>query len=152
MNNNIQLRQVVKEDCDLIFEWVNDAECRENSINTAMISYEEHLNWFINKLNSKDCIMFLLFVDDQPVGQIRLQLDLPQAMISYSVGARYRGHGYGKLLIQLMEREVMKNEEIKYLRGIVKLQNIKSQNIFKEFGYKGTCYEDYIEYNKRITR
>jgi hypothetical protein len=55
----------------LIFEWANDDDVRNNAINTHKIKWNDHINWFNKKLQSPDTFMFIGFLQDEPVGQIR---------------------------------------------------------------------------------
>jgi RimJ/RimL family protein N-acetyltransferase len=148
--NNINLRHATIDDCKLIYSWANDSEVRENSFQSDKIVFENHVKWFNEKINSNSSEIYILIVDNNDVGQIRLDCNNDSATISYCIDKNFRGKGYGSLIIQLIEHKA-KEKGIKYLYGYVKKQNISSQIIFDKNLYKklGTK-EEHITYLKNI--
>lgn len=148
---HMELQAVTIDDMDLIYQWVNEIECRKNSFQTDKIPYEEHVKWFQSKLESSHCDMFLCYKDGLPIGQIRLDYDGEQAYISYSVAKEERGKGYGTLLLRLVEQRMQKEVgKVSILLAKVKKENIASQKKFEQLGYKKTGKESYILYTKEI--
>lgn len=47
------------DDCDLLFEWANYPMVRQNFFSTKAITYDEHVNWFRNIMERKDCVEYL---------------------------------------------------------------------------------------------
>ena len=78
----IKLVPVKEEHCDLLFSWVNDEMVRKNSFNTEPITYQEHTRWFKNKLNSDRSFIFICYVGERPVGQIRVDVDNNTGLIN----------------------------------------------------------------------
>lgn len=148
------LRKAEWADVDLLFEWANDSEVRNNSFNTADIKYEEHKRWFDNCMLDKYVDIYVCCLDADPVGQIRLNYNDKTAVISYSIAKKSRGQGFGKIIIKLIEAEVIVNHpEVKFLFGSVKLENIASQKIFEDNGFERELVEDenkYFNYSKKI--
>lgn len=141
------LRKVTVEDMDLLYRWANDSTVRNNAFSTEPISYENHQKWFTERMEDPDTVMFLLMVEEEPVGQIRVTLVGERALIDYSVAEEYRGKGYGKRMLALLEA-VMKEfyPEIKCLVAQVKAGNDPSRNVF----LKNDFQEHYVEYVKTI--
>lgn len=145
----ITLRPIKEEDCDLLFEWLNDREVRQMSFSTEPVSYEEHINWFSKKLCSSLTNAFIICFDEKPVGQIRIHIEKNDGIISYSIDKNYRGHGYGsetlkKIIDEIKEREI----KVDKLIGKVKNGNICSRKAFQKAGYKSVERQDYIEFYK----
>ena len=92
----IYLRKAEATDVDLLFEWANEPEVRKNSFNSELIDYSVHTKWFNKVLSSDNIEQFILMDDDTAVGQIRININEDEAEISYSIGAEFRGKGYGK--------------------------------------------------------
>ena len=44
--SEIKLRPVTKEGADIILEWRNDNESRENSFSKDIISHDDYMSWF----------------------------------------------------------------------------------------------------------
>ena len=79
-----------------------------------------------------------------PVGQIRLNIKESVAEISYSIDSKYRGKGYGSLMISLLKEKVKKEmPDIKALQARVKPDNIASKKVFNQQGFseKESVYE-----------
>ena len=135
MKENLYLRRATVDDARLIFEWANDPEVRGNSFNTDDILWDDHLAWFNRTLADESTLLFILMKDDAPVGQVRLA-NSDKWQISYSIASVYRGQGYGKLILQLAENElVVEGHGGEKLYAEVKMDNIASQKIFTGLDY-----------------
>lgn len=145
------LRLATQEDCDLLFEWANDVECRKNSFSQEKIDYDTHVRWFRAHLQDEKSDVFLAVWDSVEVGMLRLDYEQNQALISYSVAAKERKKGYGKKILQLAEICVREHKEnIHILTGKVKNDNVISMHIFEELGYEKQECEEYMKYTKVI--
>ena len=139
MDGNVYLRRVDREDVDLFFKWVNDPAVRANSFNTERIQWESHRKWFENVLADDSVCIYVLMQDNLPVGQVRLVFEANKWQISYSIASAYRGQGYGKILLQLVENELINNGHTgEELFAEVKIHNNASQRIFSRLGYVET--------------
>lgn len=146
------LRDVLAEDMDLLYEWANDLNVRNNSFSTAQITYEEHKEWFAQLLSRDDCKQYIYIYDNEPIGQVRITILEDKAEIGYSICAEKRGMGHGKNLLQLLYSRVREEfPNIKKLVAKVKSENIASQRAFLEVGYlkKYEAYEIKMEQEKK---
>lgn len=141
----LQLRKATSEDLMLLYKWVNDPATRDASFNSENISLEEHKRWFENALSDKNIFIFILMLEDIPIGQVRLDIKNNLQFIDYSIDSEYRRRGYGKKILQLLESEFTANLP---LVGLVKFENVPSQKIFEDLGYKKYLKKDYLEYIK----
>ena len=148
---DIFLRYAVQEDAEFLFKLVNDRECRENSLNQNKITLKEHMNWFREILYSRTQKQYILMVGNTPVGQGRLEARGESCRISYSILPEYRGYGYGKILIKLLNNAAIKDfQGCRSCFGEVIKGNIASQKIFEELGYITEEKVQYLRYNKQI--
>ena len=141
--NHLFLRKAADEDIDLLFRWANDSAVRKNSFNSNHIAYEAHRAWFNNILNTDDIIQYIMMDGNIPVGQIRLNIENDDAIISYSIALEYRGKGYGHAIIRLAEDEIKtKHTNIKRMVANVKPDNIASNKLFIDEGFELSfmCY------------
>ena len=130
------LRKVAPEDVDILFEWVNDWDVRQNSFDTHEISYDEHVEWFDRMMRNPNQAQYILMIDDKPSGQIRVAVEGECAEISYSIPKNTRGLGYGSMIIGLVKKQVnMDYPHIKKLIGRVKPTNAASQRSFIRNGF-----------------
>ncbi len=141
---NVYLRDVTEQDKELLFQWANDKEVRKKSFSSGQIEYEEHCVWFDKMMHNEQLLQWILQVDEQSVGQIRLTLQGENAEVGYSICAERRGEGFGTLILYLAAQRV-KDEfpDIKRITAKVKPDNVASIKAFERNGYKSQ-YE-YLE-------
>ena len=149
--SELRLRNVEQTDVDLIYRWANDEECRKNAFHPEKIAYETHVQWFQQKLQSDNCDMFILMKEQEAIGLVRVDYEETKGVISYSIDAAHRGHGYGYAMLQLLEKNMDRTDQ---LVGEVKKNNPASQKVFEKLGYckketeKCYVYTKYIEVQK----
>ncbi|MDS1002889.1 GNAT family protein [Clostridium sporogenes] len=148
---NLYLKKVSKADCDLLFNWANEALTRKNSFNSERIKYEEHMKWFEKKIKHKDCFMYIFYENEIPIGQIRVDLCENIGTISYDLDKEYRGKGLSKKMIKLLENEIHDSYiGINKLVGEVKKENLPSQKNFEKLKYLKTERDGNLIYYKYI--
>lgn len=137
MMRDEELREATEKDMDLLLEWANENGVRAASFCSRPITREEHEKWFEKVLNSNHTFQFIYEKKGLPVGQIRLETEQQSAIISYSIAKEYRGKGYGKRMVEMLEREVHRNHpDIVELQAFVKENNIASQKVFEGLRFK----------------
>lgn len=134
----LKLRPVSAVDLDLTFRWASDDKLRQFSFNKG-ISWDEHRQWFNEKIESKSCEFYILVDRDVSVGSIRFDIEHGNtAKISYLIDSGSHGKGYGKQILKLgLELIKMKRSDILKVYGIVFKDNIASINIFNVLGFTG---------------
>ncbi len=144
MDNGVYLRKVTEDDMMLLFKWANDPIVRNNSFQSKQIHLTDHKKWFSQLLNDSNQIQYILMRGDSPVGQIRASIiDRETALINYSIDEKYRGLGYGSIMIDLLKRKIHDdNDSIQTLIGHVKPENAASKKCFEKNGFIAT----YVEY------
>ncbi len=142
--NGIYLRKANIEDCDLIYKWANDKVVRQNAFNTKPIAYESHIVWFSRLINDETQRQFILMVDENPVGQLRLSQIGDSIEIDYSVDSEMRGLGYGTIILNYAYEQAKKEfPRAKQIIGKVKPENAASAICFEKSGFseKYRCYK-----------
>ena len=66
---NIRLAEI--HDALLLWKWANDPITRRNSFNSEPIPWNMHQNWYVKKLLSLDCRLWIMEFQKIAVGQIR---------------------------------------------------------------------------------
>jgi spore coat polysaccharide biosynthesis protein SpsF len=145
------LRKVDYSDMELLYRWANDPVTRTNSFHSDPISFEEHKEWFEEKINSPDVSFFIYHYDDHDIGQLRFEFRDNVVMINYSIDPFFRGKGYGHRMIILGD-EIIKNEypAIKSVQAEVKYENKASQHIFRKLNYSEYHEATMIKFIKNI--
>lgn len=138
-NGVYSLRTAGQSDMELLFGWINDDDVRRNAFDEHLISKEEHEKWFSKAMTNQNVLIYILMLNDKPIGQCRLTINNGIADIDYSIDKAMRGRGIGKIILDLTEREVRENcTNIKKLIGRVKPKNTASVKCFERNGYSKT--------------
>lgn len=144
-------RRATIEDCNLLYGWANEPAVRQNSFNSSLIEYEDHVEWFRKKLNSPDSHLYICMDKDKPIGQIRIEVENGAGIINFSVDSDSRGMGYGKKMLNEIAGILKEGGiRIEKLIGKVKPENTASKRAFEGAGYKLIKGEDICEYEKSL--
>lgn len=141
----VYLRICNRDDLNIIYKLRNDTDVRKNAFNIKYISYKEHYEWYIDSLQRKNRIMYLLINKDVVIGQIRLDIADQKALISYSIQVDRRGQGYGNKILELIKNEMI-HYNILSLEAFVKKENIASRKAFSNNAFFEYEEEDYFKY------
>jgi UDP-2,4-diacetamido-2,4,6-trideoxy-beta-L-altropyranose hydrolase len=152
---NVWGRKAVFSDGDLLFEWVNEPGVRGNAIDNKSILYNEHAKWFNAKLVSELTYIYLFFLEEKELGQVRFDWEDDSFIVDYSICAKMRGRGYGGLLLSkaigMLSKEYLKNYSLK---GIVRKSNEASASIFRKLNFEERNdrigEQEVIVFNKHI--
>jgi len=134
----LQLREVKQEDCELLWKWANDPIVRGASFSSQEITWEDHIKWFNNKINSSSCKHFIAVNKlNQPIGQIRFEINQQLiAIVSLSLDSQYRGRNYSKLMLQMAMDKLLQNNQINYIQALIKPNNVASIRLFQSVGFE----------------
>lgn len=144
----LMLRRAEEKDCRFLFDLRNEEEVRKNSFQTQPIPYEQHETWFRRKLSEKQTKIFILELEQQPAGQVRIDICGEKAEISYALCRGARGHGYSKWMLSELELRARKDGWCSGLIAEVKRENIASRKIFQSLEYRETVTEYGYLYEK----
>lgn len=133
----IQLRSVTLKDAQVAFRWTNDARIRQFSFQQELTSWQEHKNWFHEKVRSETCHYYFLTRTDAVLGSIRFDInDVNEALVSFHIDPEFHKQGLGKLILQEgVKRLVAENKVIKSVTGFVMNENVASKRIFEKMGF-----------------
>ncbi len=126
------LKEATFDDALLLFDWVNNKDVRLNSNYQNSITWDTHLKWFENRLNSNDTFIFILTDGEIDYGQIRIDNDnYNNWIIDYSIDVSYRGMGFGSLIVSLL----IERFQYFYFKASVKKNNFSSIKVFSKLGF-----------------
>ena len=163
-NKTIVLRKATMEDAELLFQWKNDPDTIANSITKRGVSMEEHVNWLQKVIHNPNRQLFVLEIDEIPVGQLRLDMEIMEqvenkeihnysnipditAEISYSLALEHRGKGLGRVLLEQAE-SLAEALNLKELTAEVLPHNIASQKLFRSLGFAEEQKDNLYVYRK----
>jgi RimJ/RimL family protein N-acetyltransferase len=131
----IAIRAAAPEDVDNIYSLSNDPEIRGLSYRQDHIAYEDHVQWFSEKLKDDACVFLVVWDGPEFIGQVRFQRAENGAKISISIMKKYRNLGVGKIVMDLAVGYLLSHSAIHTIRALVKKSNSASMRFFEKCGY-----------------
>ena len=102
MSKSFNLREVKKNDWNVLLEWRNDKITRQNSFNPNLITVNEHKKYIKNTITSPNRNIFILEYNEIPVGTIREdRLESDVLELSYTISPKYRGKKIGQVMMSM---------------------------------------------------
>lgn len=133
---NLRLREATADDRELVWDWANEPVVRAASFRSDPIQWEEHVNWFGAAMDNPNCVFWIVMLGCWPVGQIRFEIDGDGAVVSVSLGERFRGRGYGSEIIASATQRLRDDRATRHVRAYIKAQNNSSATAFEKAGYR----------------
>jgi RimJ/RimL family protein N-acetyltransferase len=98
----VRLRPAEPGDEARLLGWRNDPAVRAASFSDAEVAPDEHHRWFSRKLEDPATALYVVEVDGEPAGQVRLDDDGDgSAEISIALAGAARGAGAGRRALRL---------------------------------------------------
>ncbi|MDP6403372.1 MAG: GNAT family N-acetyltransferase [SAR202 cluster bacterium] len=147
MSNSLRshVRTAQITDLELFWRWANDPVTRWNSFSPNEISLKEHSEWFRRTIASPSSRIYVVELDDEPVGQVRFdKVSSDEAEIDVYIAPEHRGRGLGTLALRLTREMARKDLGIAGVIGIVKTSNPASCAAFQK--------ADFVESEGRIVK
>jgi UDP-2,4-diacetamido-2,4,6-trideoxy-beta-L-altropyranose hydrolase len=134
--SGLELRRTAESDCEVFWEWANDPEARAASFRSKPISWEDHAKWFRGRLADPKAILYTATnKEDLPVGEVRYQMEGKRAVLSISLGARFRGCGWGQKILTVATERLFEDSKVEFIDAYVKPTNDASLNLFTGAGF-----------------
>lgn len=130
------LRSACAEDCRWLFELANDPGVRRFSFSESAIPWEAHVSWFQRKL-AKQGDHFLVVESEraEPMGSVRLDDKGAHTLISIGLREKFRGQGWGALVIRKACRWYQKQAGAKGVQAGIRVENKASIRAFEAAGF-----------------
>jgi UDP-2,4-diacetamido-2,4,6-trideoxy-beta-L-altropyranose hydrolase len=140
--SGLQLRRTMESDCEVFWKWANDPEVRAASFRCKPISWESHAEWFRTKLADPNAIIYTVSNRDHaPVGELRYQIEGKRAVLSISLGAQFRGSGFGRKMLAVGTERFFHDSEVESIEAYVKPSNKASLKLFAGAGFLNSSSE-----------
>ena len=131
-----RIRGASTDDFEFYWHWVNDPDVRQSAFNSEPISWEDHQEWFHNKLNNSSSTLLLIESHLGPIGQVRFEKSERYFKIDFSIARQFRGMGLGEQLLSEGIKLFLENNQGSKLVSEVKEENQASKKIFKNIGFR----------------
>ena len=96
---NYTFRELHPNDCIRLLKWRNDEFILDRSGSQKKVSETEHRHWFGELLNDENKLAYIIEVNDEPAGHLRLEPDDDGTVITLYLLESFTGKGLGPLLI-----------------------------------------------------
>lgn len=124
----------------LIWEWRNDPQTRQFSFHTDPIPWEIHQEWIKRVTHSERPELFLVTVEEVPVGMIRLHpKSRTTAQVSINLAPSVRAHGLGRRALSLACHKAKHSLGYKELLADIKPENKSSIALFEKEDFVKTA-------------
>jgi UDP-2,4-diacetamido-2,4,6-trideoxy-beta-L-altropyranose hydrolase len=133
--SELAVRLAKPNDCVEFFNWANDPAVREQSLSPSTIQLDDHKKWFLEKISSNTCEIYVMEAFGLPVGQVRFDLIGDCAEIDYSLDKIARGRGWSPSLLE-KSIEAYRRRQSKPLRAVVKNSNLPSRAVLFKIGFE----------------
>jgi UDP-2,4-diacetamido-2,4,6-trideoxy-beta-L-altropyranose hydrolase len=155
MEEPITLRLATIADAEPIFEWRNHEETRRYSLQSDLISWEAHQQWFYNSLANPHRILLIGEQNGRPVGVLRYDCLEPtageqlQCKVSVYRTPGINTPGIGTALLKAGSCWLQEQRpEITRIQADILPDNIASQRAFEKAGY--VLHHQVYEYPLRL--
>lgn len=129
----IGIRESTINDANILFDWANDPETRENSFNSGSINWDDHLQWFKKKLIDPTSKIYILQYNEMPIGVVRFEVN-ETTIIGVTVAPDHRGLGLGAEILKTACNTFWENSS-DIILAYIKKKNIPSYRVFKKAGF-----------------
>lgn len=135
------LRMAVESDSQKIFTLSNDPTVRKQSINKKPIDWNNHQQWFSQKIKKEDYIFLLAFdKKDNFIGQVRFQVERAYATVSISMLRDFRGKGLSKkILREACSKTFSERNHVQEIIAYILPNNEASMKAFISTGFVFAC-------------
>ena len=131
----MKIREANYNDTKLIFNWSNDPLVRAQSFNSNIIEFENHKNWFKEKLQNDNSLLLINIWEGNNIGLVRFELENNKCTIGILTDEEFRGKGFSSLMLINSSSYYFKRFMIPIFAHIKK-SNIASIKSFEKAGYK----------------
>ena len=131
------LRAATASDCRLLYEFVSRPDSIANKLNTrGGILWNEHEAWFGQRLADPGCRIWILTVNRQPVGQIRLTREAEGWEIDVYVAEEHRRHNVARSAVVKAIETLRRDVGEANLIARVLPDNAASRRLFESSGFR----------------
>lgn len=136
LENNVTIRMADKEDCEQVYQWQTEDGARQYARNPEPPQYEEHVQWFHNKIRCPSSYLFIVSTNGKPCGIARLDPKSDDKIESaYEVSILISQQSQGKGVAKAALDQLSKYAPNANLIAEVNAKNNASIQLFKNSGY-----------------
>lgn len=130
------IRNAGIEDSRYLFEWRNDPNTRNASLNTDEIHWEDHEKWYLVVLQNPKVVIYIaedIPAESSPLGMCRFNLSdqTDSAEVSINLNPEHRGKGLAQsILHDAIGVFTQHHPQVLELTATIRAENLPSMKIF----------------------
>lgn len=129
MSKSLTTRLANIDDMKSVFDLSNDDIVRANSIHSEKIKWENHIEWFKSKLDSKVIIFYILEFKGNFAGYCHIDKEAnDEWLATIHISKAYRGKNLGFNFLKI----ICKSNSNKNIIAYIKTSNAASKKIFEK--------------------
>ncbi len=129
------LRPANDADSDRLLAWRNDPEAVRWSTSALPIDSDDHARWFESVVHNPAHRLRIGEVDGDAIGFARVDVCGGVGTVSITVAPEFRGRGFGRELLALLNDDVSQDCQVRELSAIVHSANEASLRAFQSVGF-----------------
>lgn len=132
----MKIRNAGIDDSRNLFEWRNDPNTRNASLNTDEIQWEEHEKWYLSVLKNSNVAIYIaedIPAQSSPLGMCRFNFsdEAASAEVSINLNPDHRGKGLAQsILHDSLEVFAIQHPQVRELSATIREENLPSMKIF----------------------
>lgn len=130
----LEFRKATIKDSRLLFDWSNDDLVRQNSFSSDKLIFENHNQWFTDKLKDENHLFLIAMVGNHEVGLVRYTIHNEHTVVGISISKQFRGKQLAARFLVESAKEYFKTNALPIF-AYIKKQNIASVKSFENAGY-----------------
>jgi len=148
---SIHLRLAEAEDSRAIFQWRNHPQVRNHSSNKQEISWNDHCQWFEQRLKNNNGPILIGEINRQPLGVVRFDISNHEAMVSIYLVPDSDSKGWGRCLLDHAETWLRQHHpQVLKLHAQVLHNNEPSKKLFAKLDYTLNTNHTQIHFVKAL--
>lgn len=154
VGKNVYLRRITSEDTNMVVQWRNSKEVKENFIYRTPLTYESHIQWYERYVVSGEIDDFIICDNytNEALGCVYLQkyeLEHHRAEDGIFLGTNtVRGRGIGSEALRLLIEYGFEQKKLHKIVARVLASNMVSLRLHEKVGFQREAYfkdEVYID-------
>lgn len=147
--SKLKFRKAELCDVEVYFNWINDLQVRENSFDSRIVIWEDHVRWFNEHIKNPNYLFYIFQnIYNENIGQVRIQkIGEIESIIGISICSEHRGLGYGSQMLIETCNEYLKADNNSIINAYVKNYNTSSRKMFEKAGFswlRNILYKNFI--------
>lgn len=134
----VQLRNILPEDKDILFEMINDETINEFTVGTSKgVSYEQHCAWFESISNEKNKERYMIIHNGDTVGTLILDnIDYCNSQVAISIKLlNSRGKGIGTCATKIILDYIFNEKNMNRVHASILEYNMSSRKMVEKLGF-----------------